>query len=143
MTKVIWLGEDTEDIAGPSFTTCYGLKFPKGDAVEVTDPDALRRAKGNLQFKVIEGKQEDSHGESQTQDKDKDKKARQRKRLRAKTARATPRSKRRSARKSPSPRSSPTQPQPEYPRPTHDQVIVPHVNTHGHDVSWSSRRWPI
>jgi hypothetical protein len=68
MTKVIWLGEDTEDVAGPSFTTCYGLKFPKDVEVEVADPDSVRRAKGNLYFKVIEEmKQENSHGESQTQ----------------------------------------------------------------------------
>jgi hypothetical protein len=71
MTKVIWLGEDSTDVAGPSFTTCYGLKFPKGEAVELTDPDAIRRAKGNLNFKVEETKQENSHGESQTQDEDK------------------------------------------------------------------------
>ena len=71
MTKVIWLGEDSADVAGPSFTTCYGLKFPKGEAVELTDPDAIRRAKGNLNFKVEETKQENSHGESQTQGEDK------------------------------------------------------------------------
>ncbi len=65
MVKVMWLGEDTETMPGPSFTTCYGLKFPKDVPVEVTDSDALRRARGNLQFKVIE--QEGSHGESQTQ----------------------------------------------------------------------------
>lgn len=69
MTKVIWLGEDQGDIPGPSFTTCYGgLKFSKGEPVELTDPDMIRRAKGNPNFNVIEGKQkEESHGESQTQ----------------------------------------------------------------------------
>lgn len=72
MAKVIWLGEDTEDMPGPSFTTCYGLKFPKDVPVEVTDEDAIRRARGNLNFKVIEEKkQEKGHGavlgESQTQ----------------------------------------------------------------------------
>ena len=44
-----------------------------------------------------------------------------------KKARATPRSKRKSARKSPR-QKTPTQPQLEYPRPTHDQVTMPHVN---------------
>ncbi len=76
MAKVIWVGEDTDDVPGPSFTTCYGgLKFPKGVPVEVTDEDAIRRARGNLNFKVLEeGKkqQEKSHGavigEGQTQD---------------------------------------------------------------------------
>lgn len=63
MVKVIWVGEDTADIPGPSFTTCYGLKFPKDVPVEVTDEDAIRRARGNLNFKVIEEtKQEKSHG---------------------------------------------------------------------------------
>lgn len=88
MTKVIWLGEDTETVAGPSFNVWNGVKFPKGVEVEVTDPYMLGKLKGmgdNRFYKVIEDtKQENSHGadlgEGQTQDekvkeqdKDKDK----------------------------------------------------------------------
>lgn len=53
--KIIWLGEDElhGGGAGPSFTTAYGgIKFPKGEPVEVSDPDSIRRAQGNPQFKV-------------------------------------------------------------------------------------------
>ena len=46
MAKVTWLGEDhlhrvvtpdgrTEELAGPSFTTAFGKKFPKGEVVEL------------------------------------------------------------------------------------------------------------
>lgn len=55
MAKITWLGEDEihGEQAGPSFTTAFGKKkFPKGEAVEVTDPDVIRRAKGNPFFKV-------------------------------------------------------------------------------------------
>lgn len=56
MAKVTWLGEDElhGNGAGPSFTTWAGLKFPKGEAVDVTNPDMLRRAKGNRFFRVQE-----------------------------------------------------------------------------------------
>jgi hypothetical protein len=53
MAKVTWLGEDTADTPGPSFTTCYGgIKFPKGEAVEISDPDTIKRARGNKYFEV-------------------------------------------------------------------------------------------
>lgn len=52
MAKITWLGEDTSDVSGPSFTTCFGLKFPKGEAVEVTDKDIIARAKKNKFFEV-------------------------------------------------------------------------------------------
>lgn len=52
MAKLTWLGEDGEDVAGPSFTTCFGMKFKKGEAVEVTDRDFIRRAQGNPFFEV-------------------------------------------------------------------------------------------
>lgn len=58
MTKLIWLGEDDlhgPDRAGPSFTTWSGIKFDKNVPVEVTDADMIRRAKGNIFFKVYEG----------------------------------------------------------------------------------------
>lgn len=55
MAKVIWLGEDEPGVAGPSFTTCFGMKFPKGEAVEVSDKDAIARARRNKFFDVSNG----------------------------------------------------------------------------------------
>lgn len=63
MAKLTWLGEDelhrsvtpdgrTVESAGPSFTTAFGVKFPKGEAVDVTDKDIIARAKRNRFFKV-------------------------------------------------------------------------------------------
>jgi hypothetical protein len=52
MAKVTWLGEDTQEYAGPSFTTCFDMKFPKGVAVEVIDKDTIKRAQKNQFFKV-------------------------------------------------------------------------------------------
>ena len=52
MAKITWLGEDEEGIAGPSFTTCFDLKFPKGQPVEVNDPDTIKRAERNVFFRV-------------------------------------------------------------------------------------------
>lgn len=63
MAKVTWLGEDHvikhEDgtdipVAGPSFTTWGGVKFPKGTAVDLQNPVAIAKAKGNQFFKVDE-----------------------------------------------------------------------------------------
>ena len=55
MAKITWLGEDTEKIPGPSFTIWGGVKFPKGVAVDVTDPDRIVRARRNRFFKVDDG----------------------------------------------------------------------------------------
>ncbi len=53
MAKLTWLGEDEQGVAGPSFTTAFGgVKFPKGEPVEVTDKDIIRRARGNKFFEV-------------------------------------------------------------------------------------------
>ena len=52
MAKVTWKGEDTEDYAGPSYTTCYEMKFPKGQPVEVTDKSIIERARKNQFFEV-------------------------------------------------------------------------------------------
>lgn len=52
MAKLTWLGEDGPDVAGPSFTTAFGHKFPKGEAVEVTDKDIIARARKNRFFEV-------------------------------------------------------------------------------------------
>ena len=58
MARVIWLGEDelhkTADGsgAGPSFVVWNGQKFPKDVPVEVTNPTAIAKAKGNPFFKV-------------------------------------------------------------------------------------------
>lgn len=52
MAKITWLGEDTDSVAGPSFTTCFEMKFPKGEPVEVTALDFIKRAKGSRFFRV-------------------------------------------------------------------------------------------
>jgi len=52
MAKITWLGEDTQEYAGPSFTTCFDMKFPKGVPVEVTDKDTIARARRNKFFEV-------------------------------------------------------------------------------------------
>jgi len=58
MAKITWLGEDTEDTPGPSFTTCFdGIKFPKGRPVEVNNPEFVNRARKN-QFFEVEGPDE-------------------------------------------------------------------------------------
>jgi hypothetical protein len=60
MAKVTWLGEDEtlEDgtqIAGPSFTTWGGVKFPKGEPVELKNPVVIAKAKANKFFSVEGG----------------------------------------------------------------------------------------
>lgn len=52
MARVTWLGEDADGRAGPSFTTCFGMKFPKGEPVEVVDKDIIARARRNPFFEV-------------------------------------------------------------------------------------------
>lgn len=52
MAKITWLGEDDLDVAGPSFTTCFDRKFPKGEAIEVADKDIIARARKNRFFEV-------------------------------------------------------------------------------------------
>lgn len=65
MAKVIWKGEDDlhfaldekgEKIpaAGPSFTMWNGVKFEKGKPVEVTNETALKKARGNPFFDVVD-----------------------------------------------------------------------------------------
>lgn len=54
MAKITWLGEDElhDGAPGPSFAVAYGIKFPKGQPVEVTDKDTISRAKANQYFEV-------------------------------------------------------------------------------------------
>lgn len=53
MAKLTWLGEDGPEVPGPSFTTAFGgIRFPKGEAVEVTDKDTIARARKNPFFEV-------------------------------------------------------------------------------------------
>jgi hypothetical protein len=57
MAKVVWLGEDhlhDDERGGPTFTVWNGVKFPKGQEVEVTNEKALAKARGNPFFKVID-----------------------------------------------------------------------------------------
>lgn len=63
--KLVWLGEDdlhrvvshdgvTTQGAGPSHCVWNSIKFEKDKPVTVTDPDMIRRAKGNRFFKVYD-----------------------------------------------------------------------------------------
>ena len=59
MAKLTWLGEDELHTqpdgspgAGPSFTFWQGVKFPKGEPVEVSDKTVIAKAKGNKFFEV-------------------------------------------------------------------------------------------
>ncbi len=55
MAKLTWLGEDElhGDMPGPSFTTAFGgIKFPKGQPVEVDDKKIISRARTNPYFEV-------------------------------------------------------------------------------------------
>ena len=55
MTTLTWLGEDhlyPEGQAGPSFVKWNGITFRLGVPVPVTDPDMIRRAKGNRFYRV-------------------------------------------------------------------------------------------
>lgn len=62
MAKITWTGEDSLHTspdgtmsAGPSFTMWGGVKYPKGEAVEVKDPAIIAKAKTNKFFTVEEG----------------------------------------------------------------------------------------
>lgn len=55
MAKLTWLGEDElhGGGAGPSFTTAFGgIKFPKGEAVEVRSYALVQKALTNPYFEV-------------------------------------------------------------------------------------------
>lgn len=55
MAKLTWLGEDElhDPAPGPSFCVGFGgIKFPKGEPVEVTDKAIIERAKRNQFFDV-------------------------------------------------------------------------------------------
>lgn len=52
MAKLTWLGEDEDGTAGPSFTICFEMKFPKGEAVEVRYYSLVQTALGNRFFEV-------------------------------------------------------------------------------------------
>ena len=54
MAKLTWLGEEElhDGAADPSFTMAFEMKFKKGEPVEVSDKDIIRRARGNRFFEV-------------------------------------------------------------------------------------------
>lgn len=55
MAKLTWKGEDElhNGGAGPSFCVGYdGIKFPKGEPVEVTDKAIIAKARNNQFFEV-------------------------------------------------------------------------------------------
>ena len=58
MAKLTWLGEDElhNGAPGPSFCIGFGgIKFPKGEPVEVMDKDIIARAQRNQFFEVEDG----------------------------------------------------------------------------------------
>lgn len=62
MAKLTWIGED--DLhgggAGPSFTTAFGgIKFPKGEPVEVEDAGFIAKARNNPYFEVSDKEAEE------------------------------------------------------------------------------------
>lgn len=55
MPTITWKGEDElhgENAAGPSFTIWNGKKFPKGEAVEISDALMIKKARANPFFEV-------------------------------------------------------------------------------------------
>jgi len=55
MAKLTWLGEDDlhNGGAGPSFTEAFGgVKFPKGEAVDVRSAAIVKKAQDNPYFTV-------------------------------------------------------------------------------------------
>ena len=57
MAKLTWLGPDDYEAGETPPHTCTwnGVAFPRGEAVEVDDPDMIRKARGNRMFKVDDG----------------------------------------------------------------------------------------
>jgi hypothetical protein len=79
MTKITWLGEDTDTEPGPSFNIWNGYKFPKGEAVEIDDPFMIAKARAN-QYYMIEGEakpQEAHRGKTQEASQEGNKETRQ------------------------------------------------------------------
>jgi hypothetical protein len=56
MAKITWLGEDdpVNDIPGPSWNTWNGIRFPKGQPVEINDAGMIASARQNQFYKVEE-----------------------------------------------------------------------------------------
>ena len=54
MTQLMWLGEDQEDMPGPSYHIWNGVKFRKDQWVELTDAHMIAKAKGSRFYKVTE-----------------------------------------------------------------------------------------
>ena len=67
MAKITWLGEDTELLPGPSYNMWGLIKFPKGQPVEVTNPEMIASAKQNQFYKVEETKPREKASEAQDQ----------------------------------------------------------------------------
>ena len=55
MVKITWKGEADEanDIPGPSWNTWNGIRFPRGQPVEISDPGMITSARQN-QFYIVE-----------------------------------------------------------------------------------------
>ena len=69
MAKITWKGEDdpVNDIPGPSWNTWNGIRFPKGQPVEINDPGMIASARDNQFYIVAEGTR---HGEKKDEAQD-------------------------------------------------------------------------
>jgi hypothetical protein len=73
MTKITWLGEDTETYAGPSFIVWKEIKFPKDVAVEVTDEYMIRKATAAGRFFKVTEEEKPTEATHETETKIEDK----------------------------------------------------------------------
>ena len=69
MAKITWIGEDdpVRDIPGPSYNVWAGIKFYKGQPVEISDEWMIASAKQNQFYKVEETKPREKADEAQDQ----------------------------------------------------------------------------
>jgi hypothetical protein len=72
MAKITWLGEDDveRDIPGPSYNVWAGIKFYKGQPVEISDQWMIASAKQNQFYKVEEINPQEKSSETQDQGKE-------------------------------------------------------------------------
>lgn len=60
-----FVGDPADDFAGPSNISMFGVDFTKGEYVEVTDANAIRKIRGHSHFHVEgEGEVEAVHTET-------------------------------------------------------------------------------
>jgi hypothetical protein len=67
MVKITWLGEDSDEAPGPSYNTWNEIRFAKGQAVEVSDPHMIAKARQNQFYKVTEDEEAAHEGEAKVE----------------------------------------------------------------------------